>query len=315
LGVVSVFLLGVSVFVFFVPKDYEFNIFGGRGFRGSDVSGNDLYDITLVRSYDPEPNWYPGEELGTSGQPDIAGEAALLIDKDSGKILYEKNGVKRMKIASLTKIMTAILVLEHSTLNDNVFVSYAADSIGENTMAITEGEIYTVEELLYGLILHSGNDAAYALAEHVAKDSRTFIDWMNKKAFELGLKDTYFADPSGLDDSTYSTPVDMVRLTRYALKDPDFKKIVSTLEKDLYSDSHKYLSLYNQTNLLTSYPGVKGVKTGYTDEAGLCLVTYAENGGKNIVGVVLNSNDRKGDMILMLDHGYSTLGVSIDHGF
>jgi D-alanyl-D-alanine carboxypeptidase len=315
LGIVSAGLLAVSVFVFFIPKDYEFAIFGGRGFRGEGGAGNDLYDITLVNTYDPEPNWYPGEERGTANQPDIVGSSAVLIDKDSGKILYEKEAVKRMKIASLTKIMTAVVVLEHTTLQDTVYVTAKADSIGENTMAISEGEIYTVEELLYGLILHSGNDAAYALAEHVAKDSGTFVNWMNKKAFELGLKDSYFADPSGLDDSTYSTPVDMARLTRYALKNPDFKRIVSTLEIDLTSDTHKYLSLYNQTNLLNTYPGVKGVKTGYTDEAGLCLVTYAENGGKNVIGVVLSSNDRKGDMIQMLDHGFSTLGVVVDHGF
>jgi D-alanyl-D-alanine carboxypeptidase (penicillin-binding protein 5/6) len=315
LGLISTLLIAVSVFVFFVPKNYDFVIFGGRGFRREENLDNDLYDITLVNLYDPEPNWYPGEEFGTADQPNILGEGAVLVDMDSGKILYEKDAVKRMKIASLTKIMTAVVVLEHTSLQDTVHISSNADSVGENTMAISEGEIYTVEELLYGLILHSGNDAAYALAEHTAKDSKTFVDWMNKKAFELGLKDSYFADPSGLDDSTYSTAVDMIRLTRYALKNPDFKRIVGTLEIDLSSDTHKYLSLYNQTNLLNTYPGVKGVKTGFTDEAGLCLVTYAENGGKSVIGIVLSSGDRKGDMILMLDHGFSTLGVNIDHEF
>jgi D-alanyl-D-alanine carboxypeptidase (penicillin-binding protein 5/6) len=180
-------------------------------------------------------------------------------------------------------------------------------------MGITEGEIYTVEELLYGLILHSGNDSAYALAEGTAGSVEEFTKWMNFKAKELGLLNTYFADPSGLDDSTYSTAYDLARLTEYALLNTEFRRISKTRELEIYSDTHKYMFLENQTNLLTSYPGVEGVKTGYTEEAGLCLITYSRNNGVELVGVVLNSLDRKGDMVLMLDFGHSEYNMFFDH--
>ncbi len=271
------------------------------------------YEETLLVSYDSEPYWKVTSSYILTNQPDIAGSAGVVVDINEGTILFEKYASKQYKIASLTKIMTAVVALEHKKIDDKLFVSEDAASVGENSMQISAGEIYLLEELLYGLILHSGNDAAYAIAEGVAGDVDTFIDWMNIKAKELGLKNTYFADPSGLDNATYSTPLDLAKLTRYALKNPEFKKIVATVEKELASDGHKYMYLYNQTNLLTTYPGVKGVKTGFTEEAGLCLVTYAENEGREVVGVVLNSVDRKGDMVLMLDWGFGLLGVEVAH--
>jgi D-alanyl-D-alanine carboxypeptidase len=163
-------------------------------------------------------------------------------------------------------------------------------------------------------MLNSGNDAAYAIAEGIAVDSQTFTEFMNIKAKELGLTNTYFADPSGLDDDTYSTPEELVKLTIYALQIPTFRTIVKTREYELPStDTHKYIYLENQTNLLRSYPGVEGVKTGYTEESGLCLITYANNFGHELVGVVLGSVDRKGDMVLMLDHAYAAFGQKIEH--
>ncbi len=281
------------------------------------------YFETLVNSYDPEPLWTPKYSAGgspvnssvTSGieTPEIQALAGMIIDLRSGSVLFEKNSTERRPIASLVKIMTAIIVLEHAELEDEVIISTRAAQIGENTMALTAGEVYTVKELLYGLILNSGNDAAYALAEKVAGDEMVFTYWMNLKAGELGLTDTYFAEPSGLDDNSYSTPKDLLKLTRYALKSPIFRELAKTVEIELTGTKHKNTPLYNQTNLLTTYPGVAGVKTGYTEKAGLCLVSYAENAGKEIVGVVLNSPDRKGDMILLLDHGFRSLGVEIEH--
>jgi D-alanyl-D-alanine carboxypeptidase (penicillin-binding protein 5/6) len=271
------------------------------------------YNESFIDSYDAELSWQPGELFGTANQPDIIGESAILVDIDSGKILFEKNSSQRRKIASLTKIMTAVVALEHRSLDTKIKVSAKAANIGENSMGVSEGEIYTLNELLHGLIMNSGNDAAYAIAEGTAGSSETFVKWMNFKARDLGLKDTYFADPSGLDDSTYSTAADLVRLTRYALKNPRFREVAKTVEYEVIGDEHKYIPLYNQTNLLTTYPGVAGVKTGFTEEAGLCLVTYASNGGYEVVGVVLNSVDRKGDMILMLDHGFASLGIFVEH--
>jgi len=271
------------------------------------------YKDSVIDSYEADLSWTPGENYGTSSQPEIAGEAGMLVDINSGKVLFSKDVDKRMKIASLTKIMTAVVALEHRKLGSKIYIDEESASIGENSMGISAGEVYTLEELMYGLMLNSGNDSAYAIAKGVAGNVDRFVQWMNFKASELGLANTYFADPSGLDDSTYSTPHDLIKLSRYAMKNPRLKEIVKTVQKDLPGDQHKYVSLENQTNLLTTYPGVAGVKTGYTEEAGLCLVTYAANGGKEVIGVVLKSVDRKGDMILMLDHGFRTLGVSVEH--
>ena len=283
--------------------------------NNTETSGREMYASTLLNHFDGEPTWNPQTENNTYSQPLIAGQAGMLVELNSGDILFSKNADERRPIASLVKIMTTVVALEHKNIDSKVFITLDAAHVGENSMGISSGETYTLEELLYGMILHSGNDAAYAIAEVVAGDSDRFVDWMNFKAEELGLQNTYFADPSGLDDGSYSTSADLVKLTRYAMKNPEFRKIVGTVEKEIFStDEHKYIYLYNQTNLLTTYPGVAGVKTGFTEEAGLSLVTYAANGGKEVVGVVLNSIDRKGDMILVLDHGFETLGINVGHG-
>lgn len=287
------------------------NILNGTISYADDPAG--YYKKTLIKSFSPEPDWQPAEDFGTSTQPIISGESALMVDLNSGKILFDKNPTQRMKIASITKIMTAIVALEHEKLDAKIYVTKHAAYVGEDTMYLTAGEVYTLHELLYGLFLNSGNDAAYAIADGIAGDSDTFVKWMNMKAQELGLNNTKFTDPSGLDDDTYSTAEDLIKLARYALKNPDFRDIVKTHDIELKSDTHKDLFLENETNLLTSYPGVEGIKTGYTEEAGLCLVTYAENGGKRLLGVVLKSMDRKGDMVLMLDHSFETLGITVIH--
>ena len=288
-----------------------------KGFiKDSDVDSLKKYSETLITKFAPEPSWLEGRTFIRSDlpQPEIVGKSAILVEINSGDILYELNSKEKKPIASLVKIMTAVVALKHKNLDDKVYISKDAASIGENSMLLSAGEVFTLENLLYGLVLHSGNDAAYAIAEEVAGNSDRFVEWMNIKAKELGMNDTKFTDPSGLDDATYSTPIDLIKLTRYALKNPNFRKIASTVEYEIYgSEEHKYIYLYNQTNLLTTYPGVAGIKTGFTEEAGLSLVTYAENGGREVVGVVLNSTDRKGDMIRILDHGFETLGVQIEH--
>ncbi|MFA6981538.1 MAG: D-alanyl-D-alanine carboxypeptidase family protein [Patescibacteria group bacterium] len=307
---VILILISIPAVLFLTKKKESIDLISGC----VPLTGNlKEYRETLIYNYDFEPNWKPITKMELSSQPEVIGSAGLLVDIGSGEVLFEKNPHEQRKIASLVKIMTAVVALEHAPLDREIEVSYEAAVVGENAMGLTPGETYTLEELLYGLILTSGNDAAYAIAEGVAGDEETFVGWMNIKAKELGLKDTYFADPSGLDDSTYSTAFDLVKLTKYALKDPEFRRIVSTFEMEVFGDEHKYIYLQNQTNLLTTYPGVAGVKTGFTEAAGLCLVTYAKNDGKELVGVVLNSIDRKGDMILMLDWGFSSLGINITH--
>lgn len=310
---VFIWLLLIPIFILknSIPID---NLEIISGFIKPKEKDNKMYYETLINYYDPDPAWEPGEKLGTGNAPEIVGETALLVELDTGNILYEKNMNEVKEIASLVKIMTAVVALEHKRLDSEITVSKEAAEIGENTMGISAGEKYTLEELLYGLMLSSGNDAAYAIAEGVAGNTETFIKWMNLKSDELGLKSSKFSDPSGLDDTTRSTALDLVKLSKYAMKNPKFRKIVGTYEIELpFSEKHKYLYLWNQTNLLTTYQGVAGIKTGYTEDAGLCLATYAKNDGKEVIGVVLNSIDRKGDMILMLDQGFSTIGVTVEH--
>lgn len=273
-----------------------------------------LTNTRLVQGLD---FWKPRESKvlqGSIEKPEITARAAYVYDVTSDKALYEKNSRQRLPVASLVKIATAIVVLETKDPSLKVRISKKAASIGENSMGISEGEVYTLEQLLYGLILHSGNDAAQAIAEFVSGGSGNFVEEMNRKAKILGLSDTLFVNPSGLEESKkeYSTAYDLSILTKHALTIPLFVKIASTVEYDIpYSPEHKHVYLFNQTNLLTSYLGVKGVKTGYTPSAGLCLVTYAENGGHKLIGIVLNSESRREEMRALLDYSFSVLGVKV----
>jgi len=301
------------VLVFFLFWKFFSRVFNKEVSVKEDLGEKNYYS-TLLKRENLTSDWKPEESFGTANETEISGQGAMLVDINSGKVVYEKSSTQKMKIASLAKMMSAVVALEHKNINDEILVSQKAASIGENVMGISTGEEYTLEELMYGLVLNSGNDAAYAIAEGVAGDVPTFVKWMNMKAKELNLNDTYFADPSGLSDDSYSTAVDLVKLARYAMQNPDFKRIVGTTSKELlYSEKHKYIYLENQTNLLTTYPGVAGIKTGYTEEAGYCLVTYAKNDGIELIGAVLNSENRKFDMIWMLDWGFSVMGIKIDH--
>lgn len=276
----------------------------------------DLYKTTLLISFDADKGFKFVLKHDLKNMPQTVAKSAFLVDINSGDILYASSEKEVLPIASLAKIMTAVVAVEHSKLDASFTISRKAASIGENSMNISEGEVYTLEELLYGLFLHSGNDAAYAIAEGVAGDKENFVLWMNIKAKELGLENTLFTDPSGLDDKAHSSAYDLAKLTMYALKHKDLRKIAATVEYEIpKTTTHKYIPLYNQTNLLTTYPGVKGFKTGYTEEAGLCLVTYVQNDTVELVGIVLNSIDRKGDMVSMLDYGFAKYNIFLEHPY
>jgi D-alanyl-D-alanine carboxypeptidase len=304
----------IVVVMFFISGLILFkNLFKEGNVFTKDMSKDNYYS-TLLKQENLTSDWSPNEVVLTGNAPELSAQSAVLVDINSGKILYEKNSSKEMRIASVVKILTAVVALEHKNLNEEIFITEKVASVGENTMNITSGEVYTLEELLYGMMLNSGNDAAYAIAEGVAGSVKTFVLWMNMKTEELGMTDTKIFDPSGLDDRTYSTAIDLVKLSKYAMGKEDFRRIVSTSELVLdQSLKHKHLYLENQTNLLTTYPGVAGIKTGYTEEAGYCLVTYAKNEGVGLVGVVLKSENRKFDMLFLLDYGFSTFGITVEH--
>ncbi|MGI6777001.1 MAG: D-alanyl-D-alanine carboxypeptidase family protein [Acetivibrionales bacterium] len=220
--------------------------------------------------------------------PEIDASSAIVIDMETGRVLYEKNAYKRRAMASTTKIMTAIVALENGDVEDIVTVSKRAANIWGSKIHIKAGQKLKLRELLYGLMLNSGNDAAIAIAEHIGGSVEGFLDMMNKKAIELGAKNTCFKTPHGLDaDGHYTTAYELAMITRYALKNPEFSKIVGT----------KYASisirdLRNTNEMLGTYPGADGVKTGYTGQAGRCLVTSATRDGWRIISVVLNCPTR-----------------------
>lgn len=272
-----------------------------------------LWENSQVSSIDL---WFPKENIMQSlalEKPQISAEAAIVYDLTSDTALYTKNEHRKLPMASLTKIMTAIIALENKKEDDRYIVS-KENLVGEDSMGLGENEILTQEELLYGLMLPSGNDAAEVLASNYPLGREAFILAMNNKAKSFGLLDTHFTNSSGLqgDGKQYTTVYDLLIITKYAFEHfPLFQKIVETSEYQIpYSQTHKAFYLENETNLLTTYPGVKGVKTGYTPEAGLCLATYLDYNNHQIIGVLLNSNNRREDMKELLDYSLKVLGIT-----
>jgi len=259
--------------------------------------------------------WVPSEQLADSGiaKPDITAKTALSYDLTTNQFLLEKNIKEKLPMASLTKIMTAIVALEHKKSDDRYIVDQKS-LVGEDSMGLERGEILTLKELLYGLILHSGNDAAEVLANNSFVGREEFIHEMNNKVKTLGIRNTHFTNPTGLEGNgyQYTTAYDLLVMTRYALINfPLFDDVVATAVYTIpQTETHKQYYLENETNLLTSYSGVKGVKTGYTDEAGLCLVTYLEYGDHKIIAVLLGSDNRRKEMKEILDYSLKTLGVT-----
>lgn len=259
--------------------------------------------------------WLPNiqEEESVISKPQNLALSVLMYDLTTNKTLFAKNEKTKLPMASLTKIMTAIIAMENPK-EDNKYLVRKENLVGEDTMGLEEGEILTLEELLYGLLLPSGNDASEVLASNSPLGRLGFVKAMNNKAKALGLKDTNYTNPSGLegDGNQYTTAYDLLVVTRYALLNyPLFARIV---QKPNYvisqTSTHKEFYLENETNLLTSYPGVKGVKTGYTPEANLCLVTYLDYKGHKIIGILLGSNNRRLEMKELLDYSLKTLGVN-----
>ena len=266
-------------------------------------------------------NWFPkkSETSSKKSQPlSLSSKSAILVDYDTGEILFSKDPNLKLSVASTVKIMTALVTLSSARLTDVYTVSQKAAEVGENSMNLEAGEKLTVEELLYGLMLVSGNDAAITLAEGVSGTDEKFVKQMNIASTSLSLKNTKFINPSGLDEdgqSQYATAYDLSVIARYTWENyPKFREISSTYHKIIDANqNHKAFDLYNDTNLLTSYPGVRGIKPGFTWESGLCLVTYAENGGKRLLGVILGSVNRRGEMKELLDYGFAQYGIKVEH--
>lgn len=230
---------------------------------------------------------------------DVSATAAVLMDADSGQLLYEKNAERQMLIASTTKIMTALVVLDYGGLQQVVTVKQS-HMVEGSSMYLKPGETVTVEELLYGLMLCSGNDAALALAD-CCGGLEEFVQAMNDKAAELGMQDTSFANPNGLDDEDhYSTARDMAVLAAYAAQNPTFRRICSTRTATVGSRT-----MTNHNKLLSQVEGCIGMKTGYTKAAGRTLVSCAQRDGCRLVAVTLCDGNDWADHKSLYEMGFA----------
>lgn len=236
----------------------------------------------------------------------VSAESAVLIDADSGRVLWEKNAHSKMGMASTTKIMTALTVLRLCSPEDTVVVSDSAIGTEGSSIYLCKGEKMTVEQLLYGLLLASANDAAVALAIHCSGSVENFADQMNVVADELGLENTNFTNPHGLyDEEHYTTSYELALITREAMKVPLLSKIFATYKASIpfCGEADKRL-LVNHNKMLKSYDGAVGVKTGFTKKTGRCLVSGAKRDGLTLICVTLNAPDDWRDHTAMLDYGY-----------
>ncbi|MED4205653.1 D-alanyl-D-alanine carboxypeptidase family protein [Neobacillus mesonae] len=253
----------------------------------------------------------------------IKGEAGVLMDVETGKVIYAKNENKKLFPASTTKMLTGLLAIKYGNLDDEITVGKEVKlkTTGESTAWLKEGQVLTLRELLAGLMLPSGNDAARTIAIYTAKrqmgnlhgsDEKAlnyFVNMMNKEAKKLGAFDSHFMNPHGLHHTNhYSTAHDLGLIAKAAMKNSDFREIVSS---KIYSD--EAITFENRNQLLNSespfyFEGANGIKTGFTDEAGYCLVSSAERNGKKVIAVVLNSDQNNvwSDSIALLKKGFTS---------
>lgn len=231
--------------------------------------------------------------------------ACVVIDRNSNIVLYGKNENTKRKMASTTKIMTATIIIENCNLDETIEVSKKAAGTGGSRLGLKTGDKITVRDLLYGLMLCSGNDAAVALAEHAGKDVQGFAKLMNEKAYNLGLLNTHFETPHGLDaDEHYTTAYELALLSNYALKNKTFSQIVGTKNYTVTINSTPK-ALSNTNELLGNFDGIYGIKTGFTNGANRCLVTSCKRNNMDIICVVLGAdtkNFRTQDSIKLINY-------------
>jgi D-alanyl-D-alanine carboxypeptidase (penicillin-binding protein 5/6) len=243
--------------------------------------------------------------VGATTKLNVSASAAIVMDQQTGQVLWTKNPDWKRPMASLTKIVTAILVLEHSDLDELVAISREAARTPGSSMYLRAGTTYQVRDLLYGLMLLSGNDAAVALAEHSCGSMEEFVAFMNKRARMLGALNTRFTNPHGLPaEEHYSTAHDMALLARHALSISEFATLVASSKAvipDPLEASHR--PIYNKNRLLWEFEGADGVKTGYTLAAGRCLVASATRNGRQVVVVLLDAPRLWEDAATLLTYG------------
>lgn len=243
--------------------------------------------------------------------PAVSAVSAIVMDSDTGKVLFSKNCGQIRAVASLTKVMTTIITLEAGDLDKQFRLDNNAVHVEGTSMGLRENDIVTRRALCYGMMLPSGNDAANVVAVSVAGSIHEFTKLMNQKAIEIGMNDTSFANPHGLDEKGHlSTARDMALLTAYAMQNADFREICRQESVRLEFGNPPYKRwLSNNNKMLFSYDGCVGVKTGFTDNARRTLISAAERHGRTLIVVTLNAPDDWNDHIKMLDYGFAKTNV------
>lgn len=237
----------------------------------------------------------------SAAYPNVSASSAVLINADTEEVFFSKDSFSKREMASTTKIMTAIVAIEHGSLDEKIKIPSSAIGVEGSSLYLKEGEEMTLRELLYGLMLGSANDAAEAIAVIICGSVDSFADLMNEKAADIGLENTHFTNPHGLsEDGHYTTAFDLAKLAAYALKNETFREICSTRKISLPGNR----LVVNHNKLLFSFDGACGVKTGFTKNSGRCLVSAAERDGITLVAVTLNAPNDWNDHADMLEYGF-----------
>ena len=308
---IYIFCILVTLFCF------TFNVVKGNEINGledtSEIDNNIIQeDANQVENSIIKMDNSTIETNSSEEEIDVDSRIALIYDRASGRILYEKNGNKQTPMASTTKIMTAIVVLENANLKDVVTIDSKAAGIGGSRLGLKKNDKISVNDLLYGLLLRSGNDAAIALATYVGGSVEEFANMMNKKAEELGLVNSHFVVPHGLDnEGHYTTAYELAKMADYALNIEKFKEIVSTKNTTIYINGYAK-AINNTNNILGSVSGVYGVKTGFTNGAGRCLVSSCKRDDLDIITVIIGADttkQRSADTIKLIQYAYKNFEV------
>lgn len=255
-----------------------------------------------------------GTEEGTSEEkapPAVSAQTAIMVEANSGEVLYEKNADQKAYPASITKIITALLAIENGTLDKKVKVSDKAAGVEGSSIYLEPGEVIPLQDLVYGLMLRSGNDAAIAISEEIGGNTGSFVIMMNKRARELGAFNTNFTNPNGLHNPDhYTTARDMARIAAAAMKNSDFKKVAATKTWIAKRGEGKYNYFYNKNKVVYQYSGGSGIKIGFTKAAGRTLVASSERDGMELICVVMNAPDWFNDTYKLMDYAYSQYETS-----
>lgn len=237
--------------------------------------------------------------------PMVSAESAVVIELQSGRVLYEKNAEEKEYPASITKIMTALLAVENKSLDTMVKVTDAAIGVEGSSIYLEQGETLSLGDLVYGLMLRSGNDAAIAIAVEVGGSVEGFVEMMNERAIEIGAVNTHFVNPNGLhDDNHYTTAKDMAMISREAMKNQDFRDVAGAKDWTAKRGEGKYNYFYNKNKVVHQYEGGTGIKIGYTKTAGRTLVASSTKNGMELICVVLNAPNWFNDTYQLMDYCY-----------